>query len=521
MNRVLNSIAWPLFYFICTFLVAGFWARIGVDVHHDGIMLKPALDVSHGLRLFGDTFSQYGALTTLIQAAAIAVFGEKLIVIRMTTAFFYALSSVLLWYIWKQVLPQALVFVAYVLWLALAGFLVMTFLPWSSVFALFFQLAVIGTLITWHKKDRNHSGYLVASGFLIGCAFLCRQPVGVTLLAAVVGWLFLFRQKEALVSKNFLKQFLALSFGFLMISALFLSWLILTESLTDWWIQSIKWPKVWASKSLGGSLLDNVKAIYFVVFETVPMIYRVLPIITIIYAIKLIVDFHLRKRRNLDVYVTSLVAIVAIGSWHQYYPIACPRHTWWAAAPMFGVFVCFSWHSTRLAPNWLRTLILGTIVYFAFADVGTKNFHIAKARYESLNGLVTIENPRVLWGMKETPAAAANFAKIAESLEGAQAGTSPAPIYMGHSALYATLIPHYKNYHKLTVLWDGLPELYSRENIMVLEHMLSEGHTPVLIEGEVLPFFQDRYTRKEIFEPNGEYQGRISLYVPKERGTTF
>ena len=51
---VLAVLLWPM-------------ASLGVDPHHDGIMLKPALDVLSGQVLFRDTFTQYGALTTYLQ----------------------------------------------------------------------------------------------------------------------------------------------------------------------------------------------------------------------------------------------------------------------------------------------------------------------------------------------------------------------------------------------------------------------------------------------------------------------
>jgi hypothetical protein len=51
------------------------FARLGIDPHHDGIMLKPALDVLAGETLFRDTFSQYGLGTTYMQAAALWLFG--------------------------------------------------------------------------------------------------------------------------------------------------------------------------------------------------------------------------------------------------------------------------------------------------------------------------------------------------------------------------------------------------------------------------------------------------------------
>ena len=51
------------------------FAPLGVDAHHDGLMLKTAMDVQAGQRLFRDTFTQYGPLTTWIHAGALALWG--------------------------------------------------------------------------------------------------------------------------------------------------------------------------------------------------------------------------------------------------------------------------------------------------------------------------------------------------------------------------------------------------------------------------------------------------------------
>jgi hypothetical protein len=130
----------PILCFIFTFLWFGIFACMGVDVHHDGVMLKSATDVANGQVLFRDTFTQYGALTTFIQALALKVFGPYLIVIRLTTVLFYSLSIVLLYYIWRNFMSLSLFWILYALFLVLPAFYAWTFHPWSSVYALFFML---------------------------------------------------------------------------------------------------------------------------------------------------------------------------------------------------------------------------------------------------------------------------------------------------------------------------------------------------------------------------------------------
>ena len=53
------------------------FARIGFDPHHAGLMYKSALDVANGAHLFSETFTQYGALVTWMQALSLLVLGKQ------------------------------------------------------------------------------------------------------------------------------------------------------------------------------------------------------------------------------------------------------------------------------------------------------------------------------------------------------------------------------------------------------------------------------------------------------------
>jgi 4-amino-4-deoxy-L-arabinose transferase-like glycosyltransferase len=95
-----------LIVFLFTLAVASLFLTLDADPHHDGIMLKPAVDVANGEILFKQMFTQYGALVTFLQALALGIFGKYLIVIRLLTAFFYAIIATVIWMIWSRLIPQ-------------------------------------------------------------------------------------------------------------------------------------------------------------------------------------------------------------------------------------------------------------------------------------------------------------------------------------------------------------------------------------------------------------------------------
>src|SRR3954466_4487537 len=83
------------------------FARTGVDPHHDGIMLKPALDVLSGQTLFRDTFMQYGALSCYLQATALWV-QPTLLSLKLLTVAAYAGTLFVLYATWRLFLPRSL-----------------------------------------------------------------------------------------------------------------------------------------------------------------------------------------------------------------------------------------------------------------------------------------------------------------------------------------------------------------------------------------------------------------------------
>jgi hypothetical protein len=80
------------------------FVRIDPDPHHDGLVLKNALDVAHGLTLYRQSFNQYGPLFVFTDAAGVATFGYHLIVLHWLSVVFLAAAAVLLVWAWSRAL---------------------------------------------------------------------------------------------------------------------------------------------------------------------------------------------------------------------------------------------------------------------------------------------------------------------------------------------------------------------------------------------------------------------------------
>jgi hypothetical protein len=222
------------------------FALLDVDAHHDGVMLKPALDVLAGQVVFRDTFSQYGIGLHYMQAALLWAFGATLPVMRATAVGIYALTAGVLVGSWRLLMSRGLVVLALLVWLALPGFYQALFSlqAWSSVYALPFQALVLWSLLR-ALLGRNPTANGFISGIACGLTFSCRQPVGAaTSIAAVAayGWAG-WASDERRPPLRALAGCLA---GLALVLALLLGVLLVGGSFRQWYLQTVDWPRHWA-----------------------------------------------------------------------------------------------------------------------------------------------------------------------------------------------------------------------------------------------------------------------------------
>ena len=170
--------------FLITLILFTPFAFLSVDLHHAGVMLKPAMDVADGMVIFRDSFNQYGFLTSFIQAAAVKLFGGEVLVINLLTVVFYGLCAVELDRFWSRFLSTPFRWLMMGLFWGMAPFYLVPMHPWSSVYALYFML--LGGTLMVRYLDSGSLKLLFGSGVAAGLAFGCRQPCGFVMVIAAV-----------------------------------------------------------------------------------------------------------------------------------------------------------------------------------------------------------------------------------------------------------------------------------------------------------------------------------------------
>lgn len=472
-TNIFSELIIPVLIFFTTLFITSYFAHLGSDQHSDGILFKPALDVANGQMLFRDTFTQYGALTTLLQSLSIKVFGPFLINIRLQTAFFYALSSVMLWLIWKKFLPKLLALISIIIWILLAPYYIWPFIPWSSVYALFFQLLSTYLLIKYFEKNKKY--LLLFSGLTAALTFWCRQPVGVFLVfftSICLIYLFLIKKIKII---NLLTYYI----GSICISFVFFIWLFINNAFNDWWIQSIKQAYSFG-KSFNGQIspLKIISALFPGSPNMYPsLIWSILPIS--IFFVLLIIIFKTKNNQensNKTIIINKdfsskettifILSIISIGSWLQYYPVSCIRHVYWASTPTIALFIYLIWYlinfiflknkNSDLIQKIIIFIIVISIVFWK--DIKTR---VIIGINRSTQKTMTVNKPTVLKDIKYIPQEAYFYSTVSYIIDtylNSHPGTNL--ITNGIDALTVTLTNKTENYDPLYINWPSFSYLY-------------------------------------------------------------
>ena len=447
-------------------------ARVGVDFHHDGIMLKPALDVLSGQVLFRDTFMQYGALTCYLQAVALWL-QPTLLSLRFLTVAAYGVSLFFLYASWRMILPRCLAILASGLFILFipaneAGWFVQfpywLLLPWSSVLAMMFQSIGLYALLRVIQFDRA-KGWGVVLGATCSAVFWCRQPVGMMMFGSLVaigialhwaGWVPAEGAKRSIVIR--------IGVGFVAVNALFVVNLIASGALPEWWYQNIVWPRKWAFQAVGEipeallALCVNPAAglgllLLMLAVATPASVRRFwpraagrfckvwwlglagvllwqhehvlawlhlrsggwavfIPVILVLQAIRSLCQVFGNAGRvwPTENYMVSALAAFALGSLAQYFPLPDPWHVVWALAPGFGLFVFVCWRWVGLPAAVVALALVAMFLPSVFVKVRW-------ARAAFARPLVALEQPAVLRGIRVEPGEARSIGQMATAVE--------------------------------------------------------------------------------------------------------
>jgi len=521
IKRYLLTYSQPLLIAIVTYIVASRFATIGVDAHHDGAMFKPALDLAEGKMLFKDTFFQYGALTALLQALALKMFGHYLLVIKLQTAFFYALTSYFLWLIWKRFIPQWLATVCGFVYIFMAPYLfVMNFfahspnygwwlLPWASVYSLFFQTLSLYLLVLFIEK--RVWLYLMAAGAAVALTMWSKQPVGAFLFCAISFFIVCLAIYEKFTWKEFFLTVVPFISGVAVVNALFLVWLIANNAFYDMWRQSIALAFGWVKKESSHYLsVSQFISVFFPQSDQFPRpiyptsnayAWLTLPIACVILFFLTIINYLRNKQLDTKQLSVFAAVLVCLASWAQYYPIQCERHVYWAAAPMFGMFAYLVWETLKNTNSVVRAVLTLLAISLLFKPDITRRVRDGNIKLHS--EYVALSHPEVLIGMKVPAHDAVFFQTIAADIDDYfKSHPDGGLINTSKDALFAAFVEKLSNFHLLQAYWGrevvasyGLDKLYP--DYFAKLDKYARARWPIIIS-HTDPVIYDNYTVRTV-----------------------
>ena len=532
--------------FVVTFAVFYPFAIRGLDIHHDGTAFKPALDVANGQTLFSDTFTQYGPLTTWIQAVFINLFGPSIYSIKLATVLFYSMSAVILVEIWSMLLSRRLAWISLLIWISLAPFLApnLVFLPWSSVYALFFQLLaafLFFQALFFLDQEKNHRVSLAAffSGVSCVLTFWCRQPIGIVLTLGLGGVAFLhllthFKSKSAWQFAGFFKLGALVTLGGV------LAYFYFRGSLGFWIAQTIEWPAQWA-KGTGGTTFGNVSglllrrrnetlwllvalllsrplliwlskksentaniaaaAVGFALFWRCLKPFYQAGFFTLIPLFALVMTAGLlwKERKNIPWHLLAWLALT-VSSWAQFYPMNDPRHVYWAITPGIGLFVYWLHRWLGSQRRWTWTLVsvwlLGNLVWLGPGTYQKLTRDYAVGNFASVKGLLLL------------PIQATALEPLFAAIRTAGKLTGPRPIVIeGPDAFYSTFTDRLENSNRIPQIWKntGLHETHFDAQGMAF---IQKNHPWIISESTTTHF-----TRPPGLEA---YQNTVTISDPNQ-----
>ena len=255
--------------------------------------------------------------------------------------------------------------------------------PWASVYALFFLLLAMEFTLRFFEDSKREKLFALLAGVCGGLMFGFRQPCGLTAIMSVVALgLILYsidRRRALRYTGGFFGGFAAVAVILALIITAYNAW-------GDYIIQT--WSHAFAfavKRGASRGYSDTMNNFFpFVTGDRgfLDAIFAFLPLVTLFLLGWMILSREWKK----DLPMTALI-IFALGAWHQYYPVPCMRHLYWAGVPMMGIFVYtlkLMWQSKKLASRagvaaFMLVLVLpiGFRCYF-----GVKRLAVLPARVQ-------------------------------------------------------------------------------------------------------------------------------------------
>ncbi|MCR5621100.1 MAG: glycosyltransferase family 39 protein [Treponema sp.] len=329
--------------------------------------------------MYRDIGGQYGVLFYYIMAAFIKLFGEYLWAINVATSCVYAVCYSLLFLCACRFMNEWQSFVISLLTLAMAPFFICLFQPWSSVYALMFLL--LSTYLFFRYMQHGKGFLLVLCSFSTIACFLCRQPVGIVLFLSFVLF-FVFAVPLRLYVPHYKKSILCYFSAFVVSGGGLVAYLVFKGTFIEFLrLNFVNTYQFAMARTNAANPLSTILDCLFVHTyllqseEKIFITWRLLPLSSIAAFVVIAIRKLMAKGNKGDVEKERILSmlfalsIICIASWHQYYPVTCVRHVFWAAFPMpillfYGLLAVSLRTCKKAWPAWLLfVLILSPVLW--------------------------------------------------------------------------------------------------------------------------------------------------------------
>lgn len=390
-----------IFVAATTFIVFLPFARLGVDPHHDGIMLYPALRIANGGLIHRDAFSQYGPFTAYFHAPFVWLLGEKLIAIRIATAFYLAAGMGFFFFVGSKLYSRSVALTAQIFAITTTYFFSAEtqMHPWSSDVFFFLQGSLVVLIFLRFQREKTRLIDAALSALLV-LLIGTRLTTGVLTTLVVLVAMSITRPRVAF----------RVGSGAIILTGLFVYLMNASGGLGAWFYQTIEFPRAWYPKNTFSGAFNALKG-YFA-WTLVPGCAVVLLLVLLVRKNGLISQICSRRQRVLaatllglslatfaTIYrsgwsviwwnpgslgwlvggfslmsflstvfpthtgvktstTTHIVNVVAIASFSQQFPVPEARHLFWSALPAFVPAIAFL--RSRLGAG-RRTQIVATL----------------------------------------------------------------------------------------------------------------------------------------------------------------
>ena len=235
-----------------------------------------------------------------------------------------------------------------------------------------FGFMLLGGTLMVRYLDGGSRRSLFGCGLAAGLAFGFRQPCGFVLVIAAVFTLALEAWSRRLAWRCFFRNLGIWSGGVLCVPLFLAVYLTVCGAWPDYLRQNFIYVSEFGMERGGSGSVRQMLVTFFP-----PEGFLVFPLFSL--GLFFWCCRSLYSRREVERYLPLAAAVlVGLASWHQFFPVPCVRHLYWASVPMFGVL---AYAAEQVWQNsWgkeARILVLSLILILPGLEIGYRVFAAA------------------------------------------------------------------------------------------------------------------------------------------------